>query len=109
MANLATRAGVEGARIRIHAPLITLSKREIVIQGLTLGVDFGLTSTCYDPAPDGTACGRCEACILRQKGFREAGVEDPIRSRGQARLARSPEAGPTENELPVGPPARRPV
>ena len=80
MANLATRTGVEGARIRIHAPLITLSKREIVIQGLNLGVDFGLTSTCYDPAADGTPCGRCEACILRQKGFREAAVEDPLRT-----------------------------
>ncbi len=79
MANLATRAGVEGARLRIHAPLITLSKREIVLRGLALGVDYGLTSTCYDPGPDGTACGRCEACLLRLRGFREAGVDDPIR------------------------------
>lgn len=79
MANLATRAGVEGARLRIHAPLITLSKREIVLRGLALGVDYGLTSTCYDPAPDGTACGRCEACLLRLRGFREAGVDDPIK------------------------------
>lgn len=81
MANLATRAGVEGARIRIHAPLITLSKREIVTRGLKLGVDFGLTSTCYDPAADGSPCGRCEACMLREKGFREAGVEDPLQTR----------------------------
>ncbi|MGH7525166.1 MAG: 7-cyano-7-deazaguanine synthase QueC [Gemmatimonadales bacterium] len=78
MANLATRAGVEGARITIHTPLINLSKREIVVRGRALGVDFGLTSTCYDPAPGGAACGRCEACILRLKGFHEAGVEDPI-------------------------------
>ena len=77
MANLGTRAGVEGAGIRIHTPLIRLSKAEIVLRGLELGVDYGLTSTCYDPSPDGAACGRCEACILRRKGFREAGVEDP--------------------------------
>ena len=82
MANLATRAGVEGRRIRIHTPLITLSKREIIERGMALGVDYGLTVTCYDPAPDGTACGRCEACLLRRKGFREAGMEDPVRYRG---------------------------
>lgn len=80
MANLATKAGVEGgARITIHTPLITLSKGEIVAQGLALGLDYGITSTCYDPAPDGAACGRCEACLLRLKGFREAGVRDPGR------------------------------
>jgi len=78
MANLATRAGVEGGqRLTIHTPLIALSKREIIEQGLSLGVDFGITRTCYDPSPDGTACGRCEACLLRLKGFREAGLEDP--------------------------------
>jgi 7-cyano-7-deazaguanine synthase len=77
MANLGTRAGVEGAGIRIHTPLIALSKREIVLRGLALGVDYAMTSTCYDPAPDATACGRCEACLLRLKGFREAGMEDP--------------------------------
>ena len=78
MANLATRAGVEGgARLTIHTPLLTLSKREIIEQGLALGVDYGITRTCYDPAPDGAACGRCEACTLRLKGFREAGLEDP--------------------------------
>jgi 7-cyano-7-deazaguanine synthase len=81
MANLGTRAGAEGAGIRIHTPLISLSKREIVLKGLELGVDYGLTSTCYDPGPDGAACGRCEACLLRLKGFREAGVEDPVRYR----------------------------
>jgi 7-cyano-7-deazaguanine synthase len=78
MANLATRAGVEGGqRLTIHTPLIALSKREIIEQGLALGVDYGITLTCYDPAPDGAACGRCEACLLRLKGFREAGLEDP--------------------------------
>jgi 7-cyano-7-deazaguanine synthase len=79
MANLATRAGVEGAGIRIHTPLIALGKADIVRRGLELGVDFGLTSTCYDPAPDGAACGRCEACLLRLKGFAEAGMPDPAR------------------------------
>ncbi len=78
MANLATRAGVEsGQKLTIHTPLIALSKREIIEQGLALGVDYGLTRTCYDPSPDGAACGRCEACLLRLKGFREAGLEDP--------------------------------
>jgi 7-cyano-7-deazaguanine synthase len=78
MANLATRAGVEeGRRLTVHAPLIELTKRQIIEQGLALGVDYGITLTCYDPAPDGAACGRCEACLLRLRGFREAGVEDP--------------------------------
>ncbi|MBA3259809.1 MAG: 7-cyano-7-deazaguanine synthase QueC [Gemmatimonadales bacterium] len=81
MANLGTRAGVEGAGVRVHTPLIALSKREIVLKGTELGVDFALTSTCYDPAPDGAACGRCEACSLRLRGFREAGVEDPANYR----------------------------
>lgn len=80
MADLATRAGVEhGVRLAIHAPLLRLTKAEIVVRGLALGLDFGLTSTCYDPAPDGAACGRCEACRLRLKGFEEAGVPDPAR------------------------------
>jgi 7-cyano-7-deazaguanine synthase len=78
MADLATRAGVEeGRRLTIHTPLIELSKREIIERGLALGVDYSMTLTCYDPAPDGAACGRCEACLLRLKGFREAGMEDP--------------------------------
>jgi 7-cyano-7-deazaguanine synthase len=77
MANLATRAGIEGRRLRVHTPLISLSKAEIVKLGHGLGVEYSLTWSCYDPAPDGTACGRCEACILRRKGFREAGMEDP--------------------------------
>jgi 7-cyano-7-deazaguanine synthase len=79
MANLATRAGVEGgARLTIHAPLISLSKREIIAEGQALGIDYGLTSSCYDPGPDGSACGHCEACLLRLKGFEEAGVSDPV-------------------------------
>lgn len=79
MANLGTRAGIEGRSIRIHTPLITLSKREIVLKGMELGVDYALTSTCYDPSPQGVACGRCDACRLRLKGFREAGMSDPAR------------------------------
>jgi 7-cyano-7-deazaguanine synthase len=78
MASLATRAGVEGRRLRIHTPLISMSKAEIVRLGVRLGVDFGLTWSCYDPTPEGTPCGRCDACVLRQKGFREAGMEDPL-------------------------------
>ena len=78
MANLATRAGVEeGRRMTIHTPLISLSKREIIERGLALGVDYAITLTCYDPSSDGAACSRCDACLLRLKGFREAGMEDP--------------------------------
>ena len=78
MAQLATRAGTEGGRrVTIHTPLILLSKREIIELGMAHGVDYGLTRTCYDPAPDGAACGRCDACQLRLKGFREAGLTDP--------------------------------
>ena len=78
MANLATRAGVEGGKITIHVPLIKMTKAQIIEQGLALGVDYSMTTSCYDPAPDGTACGRCDACLLRQKGFAENGVVDPI-------------------------------
>lgn len=78
MADLATRAGVElGRRLTVHTPLIALSKGEIIEQGLALGVDYGITLTCYDPSPEGLACGRCEACLLRLKGFQEIGLEDP--------------------------------
>jgi 7-cyano-7-deazaguanine synthase len=79
MARLATRAGIEGGRLTLHTPLIGLSKAEIVKLGRSLGVDYGLTSTCYDPSTDGAACGHCEACLLRLKGFEEAGVPDPVR------------------------------
>jgi 7-cyano-7-deazaguanine synthase len=80
MANLATRAGVEGTtRISIRTPLLTLTKAQIITRGVGLGVDYSATTSCYDPGADGEACGRCDACQLRLKGFREAGVEDPIR------------------------------
>ena len=77
LANLATRAGVEGHRISIHTPLINLSKRDIIRRGLALGVDYSLTLSCYAPTSDGQACGRCDACQLRLRGFREAGIPDP--------------------------------
>jgi 7-cyano-7-deazaguanine synthase len=77
VANLATRAGVEGARFRVHTPLITLSKADIIRSGLELGLDYGLTHSCYDPL-DGRPCGRCDSCVLRARGFREAGVTDPL-------------------------------
>jgi len=79
MANLATRAGVGGARVTIHTPLLRLTKAQIVTLGSELGLDYGITSTCYDPDPGGAACGRCEACLLRLKGFEEAGLRDPAR------------------------------
>jgi len=78
LANLATRAGVEGARFRIHAPLLHLSKAQIIARGLALGLDYGLTHSCYDPLPDGRPCGRCDSCVLRAKGFAEAGAKDPV-------------------------------
>ncbi|OGK81565.1 MAG: 7-cyano-7-deazaguanine synthase QueC [Candidatus Rokubacteria bacterium GWC2_70_16] len=79
MANLATRAGVEGtSRFTIHAPLIRLTKADIVRRGRDLGVDFALTWSCYEPEPDGRACGCCDSCLLRKKGFAEAGLEDPL-------------------------------
>lgn len=79
MANLATAAGVQGTqRLRIHAPLQHLTKAQIVALGHELGVDYSLTTSCYDPAPDGTACGHCDACQLRLRGFAEAGSQDPI-------------------------------
>ncbi len=78
MANLATKAGVEGTqRLTIHTPLIAMTKAEIIRTGIALGIDYGQTITCYDPAPDGAACGQCDACLLRLKGFAEAGLTDP--------------------------------
>jgi 7-cyano-7-deazaguanine synthase len=86
MADLATRAGVEnGVRLRIHTPLLRLTKAEIVARGVALGLDYGMTSSCYEPAADGAACGRCESSLLRLKGFAEAGMPDPARY--QAALA----------------------
>lgn len=78
LANLATKAGVEGkSRFKIHAPLIRMTKAEIIRRGRALGVDFGLTWSCYEPTPDGRPCGRCDSCLLRKKGFAEAGLVDP--------------------------------
>jgi 7-cyano-7-deazaguanine synthase len=79
LANLGTKAGVEGARFRVHAPLIKFSKAEIIRKASQLNVDLSLTHSCYDPSPEGLACGECDSCLLRLKGFREAGIEDPIR------------------------------
>jgi len=80
LADLATKAGAEGRQhLRIHTPLISLTKRAIIETGLSLGVDYALTVSCYDPTPAGEACGRCDACVLRLKGFAEAGVRDPAR------------------------------
>ena len=82
MANLATRAGVEGTqRLSIHTPLIRLTKAAIIAQGTALGVDYALTLSCYDPAPDGAPCTRCDSCLLRAKGFSEAGLADPLLAR----------------------------
>ena len=78
LAKLATKSGVEGQRFRIHAPLISLSKPEIIRRGAELGIDFSLTHSCYDPTADGRACGRCDSCQIRLKGFHEAGLRDPI-------------------------------
>jgi 7-cyano-7-deazaguanine synthase len=78
LATLGTRAGVEGGRYRVRTPLITLSKADIIRRGLELGLDYRLTHSCYDPAADGRPCGRCDSCVLRAKGFREAGVADPL-------------------------------
>ena len=78
LAALATKAGVEGARLKIHAPLLRSSKADIIRKGVELSVNFSLTHSCYDPAPDGAACGRCDACQLRLKGFQEADLVDPI-------------------------------
>jgi 7-cyano-7-deazaguanine synthase len=90
MANLATKAGVEGrTRLTIHTPLIHLTKAEIIRKGLELGVDYGQTLSCYDPSASAEACGQCDACLLRLKGFAEAGVKDPARYRPR-------EAGPHE-------------
>ena len=80
LANLATKAGVEGeSKLKIHTPLIELSKAEIIQKGLELGVDYGMTHSCYDPAEGGRACGVCDSCHLRLKGFQEAGLKDPIK------------------------------
>jgi 7-cyano-7-deazaguanine synthase len=91
LANLATKVAVEGTqRIHIRAPLIDLTKRDIIRLGASLGVDYSMTTSCYDPSPNGEACGECDACRLRLKGFAEAGLSDPIR------YATAPAASPTD-------------
>jgi 7-cyano-7-deazaguanine synthase len=79
LANLGTKAGLEGRRFHIHTPLIKFSKADIIRKALELGVDLSRTHSCYDPTPEGLACGECDSCLLRLKGFREAGIKDPIR------------------------------
>ena len=81
MAGLATRAGVEGNKVRIHTPLIKLTKAQIIRKGHALGFDYRPTLSCYDPSPDGKACGACDSCRIRKKGFADAGVKDPTRYR----------------------------
>jgi 7-cyano-7-deazaguanine synthase len=81
LAALATKAGVEGARFHIHAPLISMTKGDIVRRGIALGLDFSLTHSCYDPRADATPCGLCDSCVLRARGFAEAGVIDPLLAR----------------------------
>ncbi len=81
LAAVATRAGVEGARFRIHTPLIAMTKAEIIRRGIALGLDYALTTSCYDPLPAGDPCGHCDSCVLRAKGFEEAGTSDPARLR----------------------------
>ena len=78
LAGVATRTGVEGTCFTVHAPLITMTKAEIIRRGVALGLDYGLTHSCYAPSPDGRPCGRCDSCLLRAKGFRDAGVADPV-------------------------------
>jgi 7-cyano-7-deazaguanine synthase len=81
LAAVATRAGVEGARFRVHTPLIAMTKADIIRTGLALGLDYGLTTSCYDPGADGRPCGHCDSCILRARGFAEAGIGDPLLAR----------------------------
>ena len=89
MANLATKATVEGhQQLRIHTPLMSLTKAQIIQRGQELAVDYGLTHSCYDPSPDGRSCGQCDSCILRLKGFSEAGMADPIIYRALPQSAR---------------------
>jgi len=82
LASVATKAGVEGKGVTIHAPLIQMTKAQIIATGSELGVDYSLTTSCYDPSPEGLACGRCDSCQLRRKGFTEAGIPDPTRYTG---------------------------
>ena len=81
MANLATKESIEGKPIKINTPLINMSKAEIILKGIKLGVDYSITHSCYNPDRNGLACGRCDSCLLRKKGFREAGMKDPVQYR----------------------------
>lgn len=85
VAALATKAGVEGRPLKILAPLLHLSKAQIIREGVSLGLDYGLTHSCYDPDSSGAPCGRCDSCRLRERGFREAGLHDPVRRQREAR------------------------
>jgi 7-cyano-7-deazaguanine synthase len=91
LASLATADGVHGGRFTIHAPLQTLTKADIIRKGVALGLDYGLTHSCYDPLPDGRPCGRCDSCVLRAAGFAEAGVVDPISRDAVARSHAEPQ------------------
>jgi 7-cyano-7-deazaguanine synthase len=93
LANLATKAGVQGTTFEIHTPLIAMTKAQIIQQGTELGVNYGLTTSCYDPSPEGIACSACDACLLRLKGFAEAGVPDPIAYVGRTSAAPFPATG----------------
>jgi 7-cyano-7-deazaguanine synthase len=85
MANLATKVGVEsGKKLKINAPLIQMSKSQIIRKGIELGVDYSLTHSCYDPLPSGEACGECDSCLLRLKGFNDAGVKDPVKYKNES-------------------------
>ena len=87
MANMATKAGVEGlTQLKIRTPLISMTKAEIIKKGLALGVDYGMTHSCYDPSPEGNPCGRCDSCLIRKKGFAEAGIPDPLEGRARAKI-----------------------
>ncbi|PYI78507.1 MAG: 7-cyano-7-deazaguanine synthase QueC [Verrucomicrobia bacterium] len=92
LAQLATRAGVEGTRYRVQAPLIAMTKAQIIGKGAELGVQFALTTSCYDPAADGSACGQCDSCLLRAKGFREARIPDPTQYREWSSRSRNRDA-----------------
>jgi 7-cyano-7-deazaguanine synthase len=83
LTRVATRAGVEGNRFRVRAPLLSMTKSDIIRRGMALGLDYSLTHSCYDPLPHGAPCGRCDSCILRARGFEEAGVEDPLLNRAR--------------------------
>jgi 7-cyano-7-deazaguanine synthase len=87
MANLATKAGVSGRKLQIHAPLVQLTKAQIIGRGILLGINYGLTSSCYDPSEIGGPCGACDSCLLRAKGFAEAGLADPLVVRFQSSVA----------------------